>query len=177
MYCLVVFVIFLTACSLHDSQSTTKLDNNNSSKDTPQKSADTSEQKNSPSTNSTTEQNVSEKVKDYIINGQENKPEAEKLKWSKTFLNQVDIESLYNQYVKNGGNSDDLAKFAEYMTLNAPILNDWEQLFEKDFYDIYGEKVVRLEHLENDLYQAYIKKGESEIPYVVVSSRTGYFHG
>lgn len=63
------------------------------------------------------------------------------------------------------------------MTLNAPISSNWEKLFEKDLYDIYGEKVVRLEHLEDDLYQAYIKKDGAEIPYVVVSSRTGYFHG
>lgn len=178
MFCLFIFPIFLTACSLNDSKSPTKLEeNNNSSKDTTQNTADSSKQKTSPSSDRKTEQNISEKVKNYIINGQENKSEAGKIKWSKTFLDQVDIESLYNQYITTGGNADDIEKFADYMTLNAPIPNDWEKLFEKDLYDMYGEKVVRLEHLEGDLYQAYIKKDEAEIPFVVVSSRTGYFHG
>ncbi|WP_051541970.1 hypothetical protein [Clostridium lundense] len=122
-------------------------------------------------------ENITEKVKNYIINGQENKLEAQKIKWSKTFLNRVDIESLYKQYIANGGHADDLEDFANYMTLNAPISNDWQGLFKKDLYDTYGEKVVRLEHLEGDLYQAYIIKNGSEVPYVVVSSRTGYFHG
>lgn len=70
-----------------------------------------------------------------------------------------------------------MEKFASYMTLNAPIVDNWEELFKKDLYDIYGEKVVRLKHLENDLYEAYIKKDGAEVPYVVVSARTGYFHG
>lgn len=123
------------------------------------------------------EQNITKKIKNYIINGQENKPEAQKIKWSETFLNRVDIESIYKQYVVNGGQTDDLENFANYITLNAPILSDWQELFKKDLYDTYGEKVVRLEHLKDDLYQAYIVKDDSEIPYVVVSSRTGYFHG
>lgn len=122
-------------------------------------------------------EDISEKVKNYIINGQSNKSEAEKIKWSKTFLNEVDIKSLYDQYISTGGNANDLEKFASYMTLNAPIVNNWEELFKKDLYDIYGEKVVRLKHLENDLYEAYIKKDGAEVPYVVVSARTGYFHG
>jgi hypothetical protein len=123
------------------------------------------------------EQNITEKIKNYIINGQENKAEAQKIKWSKTFLNRVDIEGLYKQYVDNGGQADDLEGFANYMTLKAPILSDWQELFKKDLYDTYGEEVVRVEHLKDDLYQAYIVKSGSEIPYVVVSSRTGYFHG
>lgn len=123
------------------------------------------------------EQNISEKVKNYIINGQENKPEAQKIKWSKTFLDRVDIESLYKKYIANGGRADDLESFANYMTLNAPILSDWQELFKKDLYEEYGEKVVKIEHLKDDLYQAYIERNGSQIPYVVVSSRTGYFHG
>ncbi|MFT8313725.1 MAG: hypothetical protein ABF633_05645 [Clostridium sp.] len=120
---------------------------------------------------------ISLTIKNYILNGQGNKSEALKYKWSPTFLNRVDIESLYKQYIANGGHADDLESFANYMTLNAPIPSDWKDLFEKDLYDKYGVKVVRLEHLNDDLYQAYIEKDGSEIPYVVVSSRTGYFHG
>lgn len=145
-------------------------------------SSENSKQKIVPSKDNTknkvsSEQNITEKVKDYIIKGQENKSEAEKIKWSKTFLNRVDIESLYKKYLANGGKAGNLQSFANYMTLNAPIASDWKKLFEKDLYDTYGEKVVRVEQLKGDLYQAYIKKDGKEIAYVVVSSRTGYFHG
>ncbi|SJT59092.1 Uncharacterised protein [Clostridioides difficile] len=203
MLCLLLCTMFLTACSSNDSKSTNNLVDDNSNKSATQNSNDTNESentsqnfkdthkkkdnpKNSKATsnektaslnNNSENENIKEKVMNYIINGQENKPEAEKIKWSKTFLNQVDIENLYKQYIKNGGETNDLEKFADYITLNAPIPNDWEKLFEKDLYDTYGEKVVRLEHLQDDLYQAYIKKDGVEVPYVVVSSRTGYFHG
>lgn len=198
--CLLFSMIFLTACTTTNSQSENKLvDNNISSKNATQNSEETSEVQGSsnisydkdedenlsdtseqeiPSLNeSETEKNISEEVKDYIINGQENKPDVQKIKWSKTFLNQVDIESLYNNYRINGGDSNDLEEFANYITSNSPILSNWESLFEEDLYDIYGEKVVRLEYLEGDLYQAYIEKDGAEVPYVVVSARTGYFHG
>ena len=51
------------------------------------------------------------------------------------------------------------------------------QKFKEDLKDTYGEEVVKLEHLEGDLYQAYVNKDGSEVPFVVVSARTGYFHG
>ena len=121
--------------------------------------------------------NIKEEVINYIINGQENKSEAEKLKWSETFLNKVDIESLYKKYVSEGGKSDDIEGVSKYITSNAPILKDWKNLFEEDLYNIYGEKVVRLEKLDEDLYQAYVEIDGKEVQYVVVSSRTGYFHG
>lgn len=63
------------------------------------------------------------------------------------------------------------------ITSNAPIPSDWKNMFETDLYKAYGQKVVRLEHLEDVLYQAYIIYDGKETPYVVVSSRTGYFHG
>lgn len=121
--------------------------------------------------------NIKENVIDYIINGQENKSESQKLKWSKTFLNKIDIDSLFKQYTESKGNPDDIEGFASYITENAPILSNWEDLFKKDLYDTYGENVVKIKHLENDLYQAYIEKDGSQVPYVVVSSKTGYFHG
>lgn len=129
------------------------------------------------SQNTTNENSLKEKVIDYIINGQGDKPEAEKIKWSEAFLNKVDIDVLYNQYIVNGGITDDLEDFSKYITLNAPIPTDWEKLFENDFSNRFGEKVVKLDHIEGDLYQAYINHDGIEIPYVVVSSRTGYFHG
>lgn len=184
-FCLLFFIIFLTACSsTNTSKSTNKLedDNNKSSQISTKNYSDTSQEKQLSPDDSmkdkvSSENNIAEKIKNYIINDQENKPEARKIKWSKTFLNRVDIEGLYKQYIANGGNADDLESFASYMTLNAPVQSDWKDLFKKDLYDTYGEKVVRLEPLEDDLYQAYVVKEGSEVPYVVVSSRTGYFHG
>lgn len=167
--------------------------NNNSSNVTSSKKENESSQAKSEETNQTNDNinkvdntdttapisinNISEKVKAYILNGQNDKPEAQKLKWNTEFLNKIDIDSLYNNYIKNGEDSSNIEKFAEYITLNAPILDNWEELFKKNLYDIYGEEAVRLENIEDDLYQAYIIKNGSEVPYVVVSSRTGYFHG
>ncbi|OOM69432.1 hypothetical protein [Clostridium sp. BL-8] len=183
-FCLLFLIIFLTACSSNVSKGTNKLDDNtnNSSQSSTKSSGDKSEEKQISSDDNTkdeaySEQNISEKVKEYIINGQEDKSEAGKIKWSKTFLNRVDIKSLYKQYIANGGNADDVESFAMYITLNAPIQKDWEDLFKKDLYDTYEEKVVKLEPLQDDLYQAYVIKEGKEVPYVVVSARTGYFHG
>lgn len=199
MICLLVATMLLSACSLKDSQDTnnsTKNDKVNEvaiedddKKDTTENTEDVanenqtesnsnnaSEEINKPSDN-ISEDNISEKVKDYILNGQEDKSEAEKLKWSNAFLNQVDIEALYNQYISEGGNAEDIKKIAEYITMNAPIQDDWEELFKKELFDVYGQEVVKLEHLEGDVYQAYVNIDGSEVPYVTVSARTGYFHG
>lgn len=116
-------------------------------------------------------------VKDYILNGQGDKPEALKLKWSNTFLEQVDFKTMYDNYLAEGGISDDIEAAAKYITLYAPIQSNWEELFKKDLYDIYEKKIVKVEYLEGDLYQAYINVDGKEAPYVVISSRTGYFHG
>jgi hypothetical protein len=91
--------------------------------------------------------------------------------------NGVDIESIYKKYLAEGGCSDNLEGFAEYITQNVCIQNDWQEMFKKDLYDTYGQEAVKIEPLEGDLYQAYIMYNGSEVPYVVVSSRTGYFHG
>ena len=199
MICLLVATMLLSACSLKDSQETnnsTKNDKVNEvaiedddKKDTTENTEDVANenQTESNSNNASEEINkssdnisentISEKVKDYILNGQEDKSEAEKLKWSNAFLNQVDIEALYNQYISEGGNAEDIKKIAEYITMNAPIQDDWEELFKKELFDVYGQEVVKLEHLEGDVYQAYVNIDGSEVPYVTVSARTGYFHG
>lgn len=171
-----------------DSNSNASTTNNNNSEanktnqNTTKNNTDSSSKKTTtPSSNaqakSYTDQEITEKTKNYILNGQENKSEAEKLKWSKTFLEKVNIASLYKKYVTNGGKKDDVASFASYMTKNAPIQNNWQDLFKKDLQDTYEEKVVKLEHLQGDSYQAYVQKEGKEVPFVVVSARTGYFHG
>jgi hypothetical protein len=177
-------LIFLTQCSPSDYKNTDKIEKKSDSSQVAVPNEDDNQEKKPSSSDEKTkdnvhsENNITEKVKNYIVNGQENKPEAQKLKWSKTFLNHLDIESLYKQYIDSGkGKTSDLESFANYMTLNAPIQTNWKELFEKDLYDTYGEKVAKIEHLNDDLYQAYIIKDSLKIPYVVVSSRTGYFHG
>jgi hypothetical protein len=50
------------------------------------------------------------------------------------------------------------------MTLNVPILSDWQELFKKELYDTYGEKIVKLEPLKGNLYQAYVLKDGSKVP-------------
>lgn len=160
-----------------DNNTTGNYDNDSDNNSSIESSNNTSGESQSPSDNSINKENISEKVKDYIINGQGDKPEAEKYKWSTRFLNEVNIAALYDNYIASGGNSSDIEEFAKYITLNAPILSNWEELFKEDLKDTYGEEVVKLEHLEGDLYQAYVNKDGSEVPFVVVSARTGYFHG
>lgn len=121
---------------------------------------------------------ISNKTKDFILNGQDDKPEAEKLKWSETFLNEVNIEKVYKEYLTNGGSEDDIESFAKYLTLNAPIAHNWQDLAATDLLNTYDEKISRIEHLEDDLYQIYVKlDDDTEVVYVTVNARTGYFHG
>lgn len=134
-------------------------------------------QKQASSSNS--DQEITGKVKDYILNGQNNLSSAERLNWSKRFLDQVDIDSLYKKYTAAGGNSSNVKDFAKYITLNAPAQSNWQELFKKDYHDAYNEdiQVTKYVYLGDNLYQVYTNKNGNEVPYVVVSSRTGYFHG
>ena len=132
---------------------------------------------NTPSNSDVNLNDISTNVKNYILNGQGNKAEAEKLKWSNTFLEQVDFKTMYDNYLVGGGLANDVEDFAKYITLSSPIQSNWQELFEKDLYNIYGQSVIKIEHLGGDSYQAYINVDGKDVPYVVVSSRTGYFHG
>lgn len=137
-------------------------------------------QKQTSSSNSDSTQDITGEVKNYILNGQNNNlSSAERLNWSKRFLDQVDIEGLYKKYTAAGGSSSNIQDFANYITLNAPAQNNWEELFEKDYHDLYNKdiQVAKYVYLGNDLYQVYTNQNGTEVPDVVVSSRTGYFHG
>lgn len=122
-------------------------------------------------------QQIAQKTKDYLLNGQNDKIEAQQLHWSETFLNQVDIEAVYKQYLAAGGKADDIKSFAKYLTDNAPVPSNWKEMFESDLMRTYHVKVSRYEHVQGTLYQAYAKINGSEVPYVGVVSRTGWFHG
>ncbi|QAA33479.1 hypothetical protein [Clostridium manihotivorum] len=165
------------ASSTNNSSEANKNNQNTAKNNSDSSSKKTTTPSSTAQVKSYTDQEITEKTKNYILNGQGNKAEAEKLNWSKTFLEKVNIPSLYKKYVTNGGKKDDVASFAAYMTKNAPIQNNWQDLFKKDLQDTYGEKVARIEHLQGDSYQAYVQKEGKEVPFVVVSARTGYFHG
>lgn len=130
-----------------------------------------------PDDNEIADENMSQKVKDYILLGQVEKPAAEQLKWNAKFLEEVDIDSLYNEYVANGGNAVDVEAVAKYVTENAPISSNWQEMFKEEINSTYGEKISKVEYLEGDLYTAYVIKDGKEVPYVTVNARTGYFHG
>ena len=102
---------------------------------------------------------------------------SQKVKWNARFLEEVDIDSLYNEYVANGGNAVDVEAVAKYVTENAPIPSNWQEMFKKEINSTYGEKISKVEYLEGDLYTAYVIKDGKEVPYVTVNARTGYFHG
>ncbi|WP_300381988.1 lysozyme inhibitor LprI family protein [Clostridium sp.] len=169
--CLLFAVTLLTGCVSKKDSSLGDL-KNKSNKETIESSKNTNEQDDTTSNNK-----IIDEVKDYILNGQQDKPEALKLKWSKTFLNETDIESLYNDFLESSGKKDDVQEFAKYITENAPILKNWEELFKKDVYETYKEKIVNIKRVEDGLYEGSVIINGTETPYVIVSARTGYYHG
>ena len=172
--CLLLSTTLLASCSskegnkLNDKQENKVVENNT---DTDGKSNDTNKLKEE------SDKNIIEEVKNYILNGQEDMPEALKLKWSKSFLNNLDLESLYEDFLDANSKKDNVEDFAKYITENAPISSNWEDMFKKDLYETYKEEVVKIRHLDGDLYEASVIINGVETPYVVVSSRTGYYHG
>ena len=154
---LLISTLFLTSCSSKKIQITDNVKGNvtnsvskeQNNGDTENKNEDensnNSFNKDNEGKNNTIEvENISKEVKNYILNGQEDKSEAQKLKWSKIFLNEVNIDSLYQEYIKNGGEKNNIEELALYITENAPILSNWEELFKKDLFNSYGEEVIKL---------------------------------
>lgn len=196
--CLLFSTIILTACSIqkqHDSGDEInnidkevseslkdeKNNDNNVNNTSENKLAESSDEEiqdiNTDTFNYTSLEDMKVKVKEYILNGQGEKSEAQKLNWSNSFLEQVNLEEMYYNYLSDGGISSDVEGFAKYITLYAPIPSKWQEIFKRDLYEAYGEQVVKMELIGDDLYQAYVEKEGKEVPYVVVSARTGYFHG
>ena len=120
---------------------------------------------------------MAQKVKDFILNGQNDLPEAGKLHWTETFLNLVDMDREYNAYLASGGKADDVEGFAKYITDNAPVPENWKELFEAEFAKSYSEKIVKYEAISDNYYQVYVTIDGSDVPYVAVDARTGWYHG
>ena len=69
-----------------------------------------------PAATSTEAPAVISDTKDYLLHGQEDKIQAEKLHWNEVFLNQEDIQAVYDEYIAGGGKADDVLSFAQYLT-------------------------------------------------------------
>lgn len=120
---------------------------------------------------------ILQETKDYLLHGQEDKSEAEKLHWTQAFLDQVDIQAVYDEYIAAGGKADDVLSFAQYLTENAPVPGNWKELFEADLLAQYEVTPSRYEALDDGYYQVYVIMEGAEVPYVGLNARTGYFHG
>ena len=55
--------------------------------------------------------------------------------------------------------------------------DSWKAEFEKSLLDNYGVKPDHYEELENGVYQVYVEIDGKIVPYVVVDSATGDYHG
>ena len=53
----------------------------------------------------------------------------------------------------------------------------WKAAFEKSLLENYGVKPDHYEELENGVYQVYVEIDGKVVPYVVVDSATGDYHG
>lgn len=176
--CLLLSTALLVSCTSEKESNTG--DSSNSNKETAQNNKDIENTK-TPSNNEDKVDEMSQKVKDYILNVQGDKPEGSKLNWSKEFLEKVNMKSVYEKYIKDGGADADVEGFAKYITLYAPISNDWEEMFKKDIYNNYKQNIVSIKQLDGDLYRGYIKYEQGENgyvteEYVIVSARTGFYH-
>ena len=57
------------------------------------------------------------------------------------------------------------------------VEDSWKVDFEKSLLDNYGVKPDHYEELENGVYQVYVEIDGKIVPYVVVDSATGDYHG
>ena len=55
--------------------------------------------------------------------------------------------------------------------------DSWKAEFEKSLWDNYGVKPNHYEELEEGIYQVYVEIDGRIVPYVVVNSATGDYHG
>ena len=119
--------------------------------------------------------NLSNETIEYLLNGQENVRESERLNWNPTFLRLVNLASLHQEFVASGGSSENMEAFAAFVTENAPIQENWQELFKADFLETTGIQITNLTALGNDRYRAYIEENGIEVPEVIVSARTGFY--
>ena len=127
-----------------------------------------------PGINNNNSEIVNETI-EFLLNGQVGVRESEKLNWNPTFLQQINLEQLHQQFVATGEAPGNIEGFANFVTTNAPILENWEELFRHEFFEANGTQITNLTALGEDRYRAYIEVNGVEVPEVIVSARTGFY--
>lgn len=122
-------------------------------------------------------ENMDSYVKSYIMVGQDDMSQSEKMNWTKSFFIQLNTSDLYAEYLEYGYKFNDVRNFANYITDEAPITDNWKELFEVNLYDIYQVEVTRYEQVDDVKYQVYVTiVDDVKVSYVIVNARTGYYH-
>lgn len=106
----------------------------------------------------------------YILTG-------EYVNWSEAFLDEVDFPASYDRYINEGGASEDVGAFAVWLTDNADVPDNWQELFEAALLEAYEVIPNSYDDLGNGLYTVYVTIDGESVPYVTVNSRTGWYHG
>lgn len=145
----------------------------------PSKLPESSDTKRSTSNTNTTSNtdSITKETIDYILNGQENAYGASALKWDENFLNKVDIQAVYKDYIASGGKKDDVQAFTQYLTNNAPIPADWQEMLTESIKENYDVNVTRFELIEGVSYSVYVTLDGQEVNYLTANARTGDYHG
>ena len=112
---------------------------------------------------------------DYLLYGQDEKPESERLNWNEGFLHNLDLTALHQQFVDGGADPEDMENFALFLTHNAPILENWEQEFRLQAFTRYQVQISRIESIGGDDFQTYRLENGDEVPFAIVSARTGHY--
>jgi len=99
--------------------------------------------------------------------------------WSPEFLDRIDLNKLYSDYVEDGNEPLEPEAFAQFVNENAPVMDGWEDLIVAHVQRESGHTIIRFEALEGSEvgYQAYVIYEGAEIPYITVNARTGWYHG
>ena len=172
-----VMISLLSACSVLVSVTAAPVATPSAEASSAPSAADTVPEASAAPSASQPDSDITAQTKEFLLNGQDDLPEAGKLHWTQPFLDQVDIDAVYQQYLSGGGKADDVTEFAEYLTENAPVPGNWKELFEADLLAQYGVKPSSYEDLGDHYYQVYIMNEGKEVPFVGLNARTGYFHG
>ncbi|OHW63063.1 hypothetical protein EUAN_08470 [Andreesenia angusta] len=116
---------------------------------------------------------VAFEARHYILNSEEKKY------WNKTLLNGLsdeDINDIYASFVEDGWDRYDIVKFTRHMMYNAPIQDNWKEVFEKSFYEEWSNKTIDYYdqgYWDNGYYDVYVV-GNDE-PFAIVNAMTGYY--
>jgi len=130
-------------------------------------------------------ENFFKDVRDYIFVGQWEKglSSAEAFIWNQKFFDRLDLEALYQSYLEEGNPVEDTFLFVEYITLEAPVMEGWEELTISILKEELGDEFSgfkRIEVTENEygvFGRIIFEVDDKEIAYQTVSARTGYRHG